>query len=322
MQCDTIVIGGGIIGMLTARYLSQAGQSVTLIDKSDTGKESSWAGGGIVSPLYPWRYKDSITALAQYGQQHYPALCQELLDDTGIDPEYRNSGLLMLSPEEEAEALQWAKQFDYRMESVTPDEMGRIEPAMKATDKSGLWMEKIGQVRNPRIVKALRADIEKRGINIITNTEITGFDLADNKVTAVITQDKKLSADQYAVCTGAWTSGLLKPLGLELSIAPVQGQMILFKASPDDIQRIVLEEDRYVIPRKDGRVVFGSTLENVGFDKHITNNAKEELHALAVERFPVLKDKPEEHHWAGLRPGTPDGVPVISQHPELENLFV
>ena len=159
-------------------------------------------------------------------------------------------------------------------------------------------------------------------MNILTDSEVTGFEIDGNKVTAFTTKDKKLTSDQYAVCTGAWTAELLKPLDLELAIEPVQGQMILFKAEPDDIHRIVLEEDRYVIPRKDGRVVFGSTLENVGFEKHTTDTACKELHELALERFPVLKDKPIEHHWAGLRPGTPDGVPVISQHPELENLFI
>lgn len=308
--------------MLTARYLSQAGQQVTLVDKSDTGQESTWAGGGIVSPLYPWRYKDSITALAQFGQEHYPAICEELLEHTGIDPEYRNSGLLMISPEEEQLALQWAEQFNYDLETVSPEQISEIEPAMRSTDKPGLWMKAIGQVRNPRIAKSLRADIEQRGVKIVTNTEITGFETHNNKVTAIKTKDSTLEADQYAVCTGAWTSDLLKPLGLELDIEPVQGQMIVFKAEPNDIHRIVLKEDRYVIPRKDGRVVFGSTLEHVGFEKHTTEKAKKELHDLAMERFPVLKDKPVEHHWAGLRPGTPDGVPVISVHPELDNLFI
>jgi glycine oxidase len=319
---DCIIIGGGIIGMLTARNLQLAGKQVTLIEKGDTGRESSWAGGGIVSPLYPWRYANSITRLASWGQMRYSQLCRELLENTGIDPQYTESGLLIISPQEEQMALEWSIQFSRKLEIVTPDEAGQIEPAMRKSDNNGIWLENIGQVRNPRIVQALRADIERLGVAIITDTEVTKFNTLSGKISCVSTTKGNYEADQYAVCTGAWTASLLEPLGTGIPVQPVQGQMILFRAQAGDINRIVLEEDRYIIPRQDGRVVFGSTVEHVDFDKHITETAKQELHGIAVERFPVLKDKPVEHHWAGLRPGSPDGIPIISQHPEFENLFV
>ncbi|MBT8440169.1 MAG: FAD-dependent oxidoreductase, partial [Gammaproteobacteria bacterium] len=180
----------------------------------------------------------------------------------------------------------------------------------------------IAQVRNPRIAKALRADIEKLGVNILAHRQVDSIDTEKSKVVSITTGTGKLQADQYAVCSGAWTGALLQPLGIAIPVEPVQGQMILFQAEPGAISRIVLEDDRYVIPRRDGRVLFGSTVEHVGFDKHTTESAKNELHDIAVERFPVLKNKPIEHHWAGLRPGSPDGIPVISRHPEFDNLFI
>jgi glycine oxidase len=319
---DSIIIGGGIIGMLTARNLRLAGQKVTLVEKSDTGRESSWAGGGIVSPLYPWRYAESITRLASWSQARYPFFCNELHENTGIDPEYTRNGLLILAPGESEPAFEWSIQFSRHLEILSSEDIAGVEPAMAATDKSGIWLENVGQVRNPRLTSALRADIEKLGVKIITQTEVVSIDTDNHRVASLTTGTGKLEADQYAVCTGAWTGELLEPLGVSIPVEPVQGQMILFKAEPGDIQRIVLEDDRYVIPRRDGRVLFGSTLEHVGFDKHITESARKELHDIAVHRFPVLKDRQVEHHWAGLRPGSPDGIPIISQHPELENLFI
>jgi len=319
---DCIIIGGGIIGMLTARNLRLAGKQVTLIDKGETGRESSWAGGGIVSPLYPWRYADSITRLAGWGQTHYELICNEISENTGIDPEYTKNGLLILAAEESQQAVDWSVRFSRELEILSSDEITQIEPAMRSNHKPGIWLENIAQVRNPRIVKALRADIEKLGVNILAYRQVNSIDTKDGQVVSVTTDTGKLKADQYAVCTGAWTGELLEPLGVSIAVKPVQGQMILFKSDPGAISRIVLEEDRYIIPRRDGRVLYGSTVEHVGFDKHTTESAKKELHDIAVERFPILKDKPVEHHWAGLRPGSPDGVPVISRHPEFENLFI
>ena len=193
---------------------------------------------------------------------------------------------------------------------------------MRKQPQNGICLKNIAQVRNPRMAQALRADIDKRGIKVITGTEVTGFETHQGRVNNLLTSQGKFSADQFAVCTGAWTGQLLEPLGLQIAIEPVQGQMILFKTEPGDIARIVLETDRYIIPRRDGRVLFGSTVEQVKFAKHTTAAAKKELHEIAVERFPILKDKPIEHHWAGLRPGSPDGVPFIGQHPEISNLYV
>jgi glycine oxidase len=98
--------------------------------------------------------------------------------------------------------------------------------------------------------------------------------------------------------------------------------MLLFKTEPGVIRRIVLEENRYVIPRRDGHVLFGSTLEEVGFDKSTTESARNELHALAIKRFPALENYPVVKHWAGLRPGSPSGIPYIATHPSLEGLYI
>ncbi len=106
---DCIVVGGGLIGMMTARQLTLEGQSVLLLDQGQLGSESSWAGGGILSPLYPWRYPQAVSDLAAYSHRHYPALAQTLLDESGIDPQWTQSGLLILDVDEKQQAQSWAQ---------------------------------------------------------------------------------------------------------------------------------------------------------------------------------------------------------------------
>ncbi len=183
-------------------------------------------------------------------------------------------------------------------------------------------MPAVGQVRNPRLAQALALDIVSLGANIQTHQTVTGLLTSHNRVIGVKTTTEDMYADKVVICAGAWTSQLLKSTTPEPEIRPIRGQMLLFKTKPGIIKRIVLEENRYIIPRKDGRVLFGSTIEDVGFEKKTTQAARDELYTIATERFPILSKYSIEKHWAGLRPGSPAGVPYITAHPELPGLFI
>ncbi len=317
-----IIVGGGIIGMLTARELLEAGLKVSLLDRRLLAQESSWAGGGIVSPLYPWRYADSVTRLASASQALYPECAAELLSATGIDPEYERCGMLMVAPGEEDEALAWAARHERVVEHVDAARIAAIEPALQAPPASALWMPRVAQIRNPRMTQALRRELGRRGATLLEHTPCLGLTLEHDRIGGVRTPGGDLAADAVVVCAGAWTRDLLAPLSTPPDVTPVRGQMLLFHGDPGALSTIVLENNRYVIPRRDGRILFGSTLEQAGFDKSTTAEAYEELHALAVERFPMLQRCPVERHWAGLRPAAPAGVPYISGHPSIPNLFV
>jgi glycine oxidase len=315
-----LVVGGGIIGLLTARELLRSGAEVVLVEMGETGRESSWAGGGIISPLYPWRFADSLTVLALWSQGIYPQLCAELQEENGIDPELIHSGMILLDQEEHDLAQAWAETHGVNMQVVARADLASMEPELGIRPDRALLMPDVDQVRNPRLAKSLRRSLDK-WVLIREHEEVAELRVENGKIKGVRTRQGEIGADQVIVCTGAWTARLLEDLGTRPDIRPVRGQMILFYAKPGQVNRIVLYRERYVIPRKDGRVLIGSTLEHAGFDKATTAEAKEALYRTAVEMFPLLKRTPIENHWAGLRPGSPNGVPYIGAHPDVQGLF-
>lgn len=318
---DCIVIGGGILGMLTARELARADIRVTLLERTQTGREASWAGGGILSPLYPWRYSPAVTALASWSQAAYPDLADQLHAESGIDPEYVRSGLLILDTDEQDRALSWASDSGNRVDVIGRSELTAYEPNLQDLPPQAMRMPAVAQIRNPRFTKALRAAIHDK-VEIREQTEVQELVVVNDRVRGVCTNTGKFRADRVVVCAGAWTRNLLADLDNAPAIEPVHGQMILFQASPGLVRHIVLHQDRYAIPRRDGRVLMGSTLEHIGFEKHTTDRARTELLAAAQTMFPALKEFPIEKHWSGLRPGSPQGVPFIGPHPKIDGLYV
>lgn len=305
--------------MMVARTLAESGADVTLVDKGEVCKESSWAGGGIVSPLYPWRYRPEITALANWSQGYYPKLAAMLAEETGIDPEFRAGGMLMLGVEDEAEALAWADKHQQPLQRVGQDFIYRTEANIAPGKTQGIWMPEVGSIRNPRLGQALKKSLEQRpNVRILEQVDVQSIRIMDGQAIGVNTANSVLSAGQVVVCAGAWSAGVLAGGSQSdtmtlptLPIEPVRGQMMVYKAKPGLVDRVVMLDGRYVIPRNDGRILVGSTLEYDGFNKQTTEAARQSLQASAEAILPALKDIPVEHHWCGLRPGAPDGVPFI-----------
>jgi len=321
---DSLIIGGGIIGLLTAYELISAGQKVTLIERQELAQESSWAGGGILSPLYPWRYLDSINRLASHSQSIYAEFCQSLLSETGIDPEYTNNGMLVFADNEKKNARQWAEKHNQTLHIIDAKECSELEPqlSLNSNNKDIIWLPIVTQVRNPRLTKALIKQLKQLSADIHTHTEFKSLILDKKKIKGVKTNQGDFFADNIIICGGAWSAEILRTEDKVPAVRPVHGQMILFQTPPDTISRIVLDENRYIIPRRDGKVLFGSTIEEIGFKKQITADAKAELIEIACSRFPVLNKAEVIHHWSGLRPGSPAGVPYICQHSDYDNLFI
>jgi glycine oxidase len=318
---DVLIVGGGLTGLLAARELVLAGASVTVVERGELARESSWAGGGILSPLYPWRYPAAVTALAAWSQPRFEALAAELLEVSGIAPEYIRSGLLMQLEADADQAQAWAAQHGVEMECVSMAQSLLLEPRLEQGIE-GLWMPQIGQIRNPRLLQALVKYLEIKGVAFRTGEPVTELLVAGGVVQGVKTPAGALRAGKVVVAGGSWSRSLVEQLGVDLKVEPVRGQMLLFKSEPGLVSRIVMAAGHYVIPRRDGHVLVGSTLERVGFDKRTTDEARQELLLAAGQIIPGLLHCPLVNHWAGLRPGTEQGIPYISEHPRVQGLFV
>lgn len=322
-QSDFLIVGGGVIGMLLARELAQSGATVTLAEKNLCAQESSWAGGGIVSPLYPWRYSDAVTHLATWSQSSYQLLASELLDETGCDPELRQKGMYMVGVDDEEDALRWAKALHRPMSRVDADHLYRHEPQLAQGFDSALWMPEVASIRNPRLGRALRTSLQQmERVTLCEHHAVEHFLLNGEQVEGIQTQQGAIRAEKTIIAAGAWSGELLAQLGIKLPVEPVKGQMMVFKAEPGIVNRVVLSGGRYVIPRNDGRVLVGSTLEKAGFDKMPSTDARNALYKTAVGIVPKLADYEVEHHWAGLRPGSPEGVPFIGDVPGFKGVAV
>lgn len=318
-----VIIGGGVIGLLTAFNLAAKVERVVLLERSGVGQESSWAGGGIVSPLYPWRYSPAVTALAHWSQDFYPQLAECLLEATGLDPQVYKTGLYWLDLEDEKEALAWAARLKRPMASVDISAVHDAVPVMGGGYSRAVHMADIANVRNPRLVKALKAALQAMpNVTIHEQCEVSDFVRDGDRIIGVSTQAGDLLGDSVVLAAGAWSGDLLGKLGLELPVEPVKGQMILYKCAADFLPSMILAKGRYAIPRRDGHILIGSTLEHEGYDKTPTATALESLKASAVELIPALADAEVVGHWAGLRPGSPDGIPFIGPVADHEGLWL
>jgi glycine oxidase len=315
-----LVIGAGALGLSTALALLERGRTVTVLERGDPGRESSWAGGGILFPLLPWHYGAALDRLVGLSLALYPDWIARLRALGGPDPEYRVSGMLALAHDADdpllAEGEAWAKTHGMRANRV---DAGALLPHLAGSP--ALWLPEVAQARNPRLIACLRAAVEQLGGRIVAHAEVRALEVADGRIARVVTDRGTHVADQVAMCAGAWSAGLAGTLAPGWKIAPVRGQMLLYKLAPERLGPIVLREGKYLIPRADGHLLAGSTLEDAGFDKSVTPEARAELHAFASGILPELSDAQPVMHWSGLRPGSPDNIPTIGRHPRIANLW-
>lgn len=321
-SADCIVVGGGLLGLLSAFFLAREGLAVHVLERGGVCRESSWAGGGILSPLVPWQYPDAVSELVRWSQRFYPALTAELLDSTGIDPEWIRSGLLMADSAKDPEISAWSSRFGCQVLAVDSGELRSLEPVLSPEVGASLLLPEVAQLRNPRLCQALSSALGRLGVTVYEQTAVNGLIVQQGEVRGVTTASGAVAAERVVIAGGAWSSQLLSGYDPGLPVSPVRGQMIQFQAPPGLLQHIVLHDGHYLVPRRDGLILVGSTLEYVGFNKETTAAARELLARRARQLVPALSDYEIVRHWSGLRPGTAEGVPYICEHPEISGLYL
>ncbi|HZL87078.1 MAG TPA: glycine oxidase ThiO [Pirellulaceae bacterium] len=329
---DFAIIGGGVIGLSLAWQLARRGSRVRLIDRGQPGKEASWAGAGILPPaslshaLHPY---DRLRALASQLHVEWSA---ELRSETGIDTGYRRCGgwHVARTAGEAAALAAWveaSREERILVERVPLDELPGLEPGLSlgsgaARVRACYLAPDEAQLRNPRHLQALAAACAARGVEVTPHVEAAQAVIQRGQIVELQTSAGPIRAGGYCYTAGAWTGQLMAQLGVPLNVLPIRGQIVLFRCQRPPLARIVNEGSRYLVPRDDGRLLAGSTEEEVGFDKRTTSEAIRELTQFACQLVPTLAAAEVEQTWAGLRPGSLDGLPYMGRLPGHANAFV
>jgi len=327
---DALIIGGGIIGLAIARELRKRdGGRITVIERGLLGKEASWAAAGILAPQAEADAEDEFFQLCSESNELYPQFAAELLDESGVDVELDRTGTIYLAfSDEDLEELdrryEWQARAGLAVERLSQGEIKRHERLISPAAAGGLLFPNDGQVENRRLVEALAAYCRKNDIGIFENAEARRITPENQNVVHVETTAGRFSAAHVVVAAGAWTPML--EIGadrkLRIPVKPIRGQMISYSGRQKDFRHVIYSHRGYLVPRSDGRLLVGATVEDAGFNKGLTEDGVASLESAAAEIAPNLRVLRPSEKWAGLRPFATDELPVIGSWPEISNLTI
>jgi glycine oxidase len=323
---DCLIIGAGVIGLAIGWDLVQKGAKVHLLDAGPVAQESSWAGAGIFPPA-PGRPQNPYDKLLALSTQLFPAWCAELKNATQIDPEFETCGAIWLARSPAAAAVLHANQVEWDHKEIThrtfsTGELQVAEPSLRFEKLFGATLlPGETQARNPRLCQALATAITKHGSRISSGQPVTHLDIQNGRVQRVTAPSGTHSAKNFCIASGAWSESLGRMANVKLETKPIRGQIALLKQPTRTLRHIIYEAEKYLVPRQDGHVLVGSTVEDVGFDKSVTTAIAAMLE-WARELAPELQNAEQVQSWAGLRPFSATGKPYLGRSPSAENLFV
>jgi len=325
-SADVVIVGGGVIGLSIARELARRGvRDIVVCDKGEMGKEASWAAGGILAPQVEANRVDDFFKLARASRDLYPNFAKALHDETGIDVELDKTGTLYVAVTEDEEAelrkrFEWQQRAGLRVEWLNSTDILRVEPNISSEARCALHFSDDWQVENRKLVEALIASNEKLGVTRLSNSEVTSLRVGRDRVAGVETAGGPITAPIVIVCAGAWTS-FVTTSSAPVEIEPVRGQILCYKPAQQIVRHVIYSRRGYLVPRRNGRLLAGSTCEHVGFDKGVTDEGVDAIKSMAFEIVPTLAGAQLVDSWAGLRPRSADDLPVIGPDPEIAGLF-
>ena len=347
-RSDTVIVGGGIIGLTTAIELRRRGHTVTLLEKGRLGDGASGAAAGILSPLQPWRCDAATTALYHLSLSCYAALFEQLRAEATSKVAVAGettSGLLCLTADAKQDRDAVGVHGNAAWECLELDAVALLqqEPVLHLQDRpGGILFPRMQQVEPMVLLAALVQQARRQGVWLREGCAVECVEFRQDKAVAVRTGSEQLPAEIVILCAGTWLAEILPTpaqnprSGSDIFIRPVRGQMIEYAAKPGLLRHVVSDEvaglDRdtaaligrvgYLVPRPDGRILVGSTLEDCGFDPSTTPAARRALIRFAERRLPALVQYPIARQWAGLRPAPSRATPFIGVHPEIGNLWI
>jgi glycine oxidase len=323
---DAVVVGAGAIGGACAYELACAGLSVTVVERAKPGAEASGASAGILSVPDPSR-RDPVAALARLSRDLYEPLAEALREETGIDVGLGRTGHLRLcmTEGEVLQAQQLAEHSARKHETTTflsAGDLRRLEPAVSPAALGALHLPQSSWVDNVQLVRALVRAGERRGVRYLVGQPVEALIQSGEHVTGV--RAGSLGAIEAAVvivAAGAW-SGVIAGVPAGLTVRPVKGQILAFDNAIALVRHVLFREDVYLVPRLSGECLFGATVEEGRADHDVTLEGLGWLLEQAFETAPGLAGLRFLRAWAGLRPATADGLPVVGPWPGAPGLLV
>ncbi|MGQ0507628.1 MAG: glycine oxidase ThiO [Myxococcaceae bacterium] len=322
---DVIVIGGGIMGCAVSFRLAQRGLSVTVLERSIPGAEASSAAAGMLAPQMEAKSPGPLLDLCLRSRALFGALADELKELTGIDVGYVRSGILDVALEENAlhgleAAVAWQRAHGLRAELLSTDAARELEPQLSPRAAGAAYFPDDHQVDNRLLVRALSMAAAKVGGRRQTGL-VRGLRTQGDTASGVDLDGSALEAPSVVLAAGSWSS-LVPGTRVEPSVVrPARGQMLQFQTRLPLLTRILASNRGYLVPRADGRLIAGSTLEHVGFEKQVTGDGLAKILSMALELCPALAQAPVDSFWAGLRPYTEDHLPLLGEGP-LRGLYL
>ena len=328
---DVVIIGGGIIGCAIAYYLRKSGVEVTVVEKGDIGAEASSAAAGLLAPLGSLSGPGPLADLLLASWSIYPTLVPELEQASGVHLAYEQSGSLRVARNPKnidnlrKRITAW-QPLGLKMQWLTGDEARQREALLAPDISAAIYAPEEAQVKAPHVVKAFARAATNLGAKLCAHHNVIGMDFHRNKVTRVCTdQGLEIACEHVIVATGAWTRNLERLLDISLPVEPQRGQILTLKqpsSPPPPLKHIIFGEAIYLAPKNNGTIVVGATKEEVGFEKHLTAGGIGWLLSTAVRLLPGLEGAAIDQMWAGLRPKTPDNLPILGNAPSLENVIL
>lgn len=324
MESDVLIVGGGVVGTACARALARRGATVTLVDSGPKPGSASLAAAGMLAPLAEAGPEDPMLGMAVRARDYYAELGPALIDEVGIDIGVQYGGILEVAFSEAEvtgvkKEVAWHRQCGFAAEWLSAEELQELVPGIALEALGAAYAPEDGDLNPLALLQALAKSAQDAGAEIIRGEEVKELLIAESSVTGVRTSVGDRGAGIVLVAGGAW-SGKIAGLPRPLSVQPVRGQMAAM-SWPDECPRmIVYGAGGYVMPQAGGAVA-GSTMENAGFEVMVTESGLDHLRSVVKQLLPALGDVLFNRTWAGLRPCTPDGRPIVGPDPYLSGLW-
>ena len=298
---DAIIIGAGIIGLSLAIELRKSGRSVLLVEKGEPGREASWAAGGMLAD-FGLEIPAPLQALATASAGMYPEFVHELEDESRLKIDLRSEGTVLFLDSIQDDSLLQSHPL--------PAPLEKLEPALRTPAHPPLFLKE--RSVDPRhLTSAAIAAARHRGVDFSSGDRVLALEIRDGKTDGVRTNKTRFAAAIVVNCAGAW-AGQIGPHAFPTR--PVKGQMLCVALPRKNlVTHVVRTPDVYLIPRSDGRLLIGATQEEAGFDKQTVPETLQKLRKAALHLIPKLADAQILEAWAGLRPGTPDKLPILGE---------